>query len=203
MKARLSKPEPGALVALACVMISFLAAACTAPPPDQVFGPIRFDQSVPYRLNVSTIEIVTAYRPPLTQPHVDHEAPVPPLDALRGWAGARFTASGVRDRLRVTIVDARITESVLDVNKDITGTFTTERASRMEARAEVLLEVIDTTGATRASTEAEVTRSRTLAEGSTLRDRDKFLYTLTRDLAFDLDKAIAPGIAEYLAGYLR
>ena len=102
-----------------------------------------------------------------------------------------------------TIEDARITGTALDVNETFSAMFTTEQAARYDAHAVMEVEILDERGMPRAFARGEATRSRTMPEGLTLRDRDQLLFELTEALIADLNAALEPNIEQYLGAYLR
>ncbi|HJM60740.1 MAG TPA: hypothetical protein QF813_04540, partial [Alphaproteobacteria bacterium] len=119
------------------IVAAALLLACALPPPEANFPEIAFRDSPAFRIDVAVIELVESYQPPLRSPHVEHESPVPPLVLLRNWVRDRLVADGATGSLKATVVDARITETLLSVNEDLTASFTTEQAVRFDGRVEM------------------------------------------------------------------
>ncbi len=195
--------------AIALAALAVLAAAlsgCNAPPPSAAYAEITFSHLEPYRFEVAAVEVVVPFVAPLKPPHVEHLSPTPPADLMRRWVADRIvavSAVGADGAVRVTISDARIVMTVLKVNEDLKDRFTTEQVARYDARAEMLIEVLDGRNLVRAHAGAVATRSRTVPEGLNMRQRDQVLYELTEALIADLDRALGPNIERYLVGYLR
>lgn len=189
-------------VSFRMIALGLALAACAPPPPEPVYPQITFRNLPPFALAVSSVELVDAYQPPLRAPHVEHESPVPPAVPLRRWVSERLVAAGGAGTARATISDARITETALPINQDFEATFRTEQAARFDGRVEMAIEVLDERGVTRAGVEAKVTRSRTLPEDATLRERDEILFQITEDLANELNRVLEENIPRHLAAYL-
>ncbi len=192
--------------AIALAALAVLAAAlsgCNAPPPSAIYAEITFSHLEPYRFEVAAVEVVVPFVAPLKPPHVEHLSPTPPADLMRRWVADRVMAVGAVGAVRVTISDARIVMTVLKVNEDLKDRFTTEQVARYDARAEMLIEVLDGRNLVRAHAGAVATRSRTVPEGLNMRQRDQVLFELTEALIADLDRALGPNIERYLVGYLR
>jgi hypothetical protein len=182
--------------------LGLAVAACVPPPPEPVYPQITFRTLAPFRLAVASVELVEAYRPPLRAPHVEHESPVPPAVPLRRWVSERLVAAGGAGTVRATIRDARITETALPVNQDFEATLRTEQVARFDGRVELVVEVLDERGMQLAAVHAEATRSRTLPEDATLREREEILFQIAEDLANDLNRVLEENIPRYLGAYL-
>lgn len=193
-------------LAIALAALAVLAAAlsgCNAPPPSAAYAEITFSHLEPYRFEVAAVEVVVPFVAPLKPPHVEHLSPTPPADLMRRWVADRLQPVGTDGAVRVTISDAHIVMTVLKVNEDLKDRFTTEQVARYDARAEMLIEVLDGRNMVQAHAGAVATRSRTVPEGLNMRQRDQVLYELTEALIADLDRALGPNIERYLVGYLR
>ena len=184
-------------------VLATLLSACVPPPAAPNFPEIAFRDREPFRLDVAEVTLVESYQAPLRAPHVEHESPMPPAVPLRNWVRDRLRAEGGAGSLRATIVDARIVETLLEINQDVGAALTTEQAVRFDGRVEMRLEVLDAGGRVRASVNAEASRARTIPENATLRERDEVLFQIAEDLATDLDAVLAPNIRQHLAPYLR
>jgi len=180
-----------------------LMLACAPPPPEANFPEIAFRDSPPFRVDVAEIALIEHYQPPLRAPHVEHESPMPPVVPLRNWVRDRLVAEGSGGSLKATVVDARITETLLSVNEDLAANLTTEQAVRFDGRVEMRLEVLDRAGGVRASVNGEATRSRTMPEDATLREREEVLFQIAEDLANDLNAVLGANIRQHFAPYLH
>ena len=185
-----------------CVLAAVTLAACAPLPPELRFPEISFADRAPFRFDAAAVEVVEAYRPPLESPHVEHEAPVAPGTALRRWVDQRVAAAGSRGRVRVTIEDASIVETPLATNRDLEASLTTERAARFEGSVALRIALIDEGGSELAMLRAKSARTRSLPEDATLRERDQLLFTLTQDLANDIDSIMSERIPAHFAEHL-
>lgn len=194
---------PRLAVTLAALAAVAALAGCNAAPPTAAYAEITFSHLEPYRFEVAAVEVAEPFVAPLKAPNVEHLSPTPPADLMRRWVADRVMAVGAEGAVRVTISDAHIVMTVLKVNEDLKDRFTTEQVARYDARAEMLIEVLDGRNLVRAHAGAVATRSRTVPEGLNMRQRDQVLYELTEALIADLDRALGPNIERYLVGYLR
>ncbi len=200
---------PFVATAFALAVLAAALSGCNAPPPSSAYAEITFSHLEPYRFEVAAVEVVVPFVAPLKPPHVEHLSPTPPADLMRRWVADRVVAvgavgaEGADGVVRVTISDASIVVTALKVNEDLKDRFTTEQVARYDARAEMLIEVLDGRNLVRAHAGAVATRSRTVSEGLNMRQRDQVLYEITEALIADLDRALGPNIERYLGGYLR
>lgn len=190
--------SPVRLIALCC-----LVAACATPAPRTAdLTEITFRSQPPFRLAANLLDVVDAYRPPLRLPNVEHQAPVMPSAVLRRWAEERLVPVGGGGRIRATILDARIIETVLPVNQTFWDSFRTEQAARFDGRVEMSIDLLDSAGAIRASARGNAVRVRGLPEDATLGERERLLFELTESLARDLDKVLQYNIRQYFAAHM-
>jgi hypothetical protein len=183
--------------------VAALLLACAPPPPAANFPEIAFRDSPPFRVDVAEVALIESYLPPLRAPHVEHESPMPPVVPMRNWVRDRLIADGADGSLKATVVDAHITETLLSVNEDLAANLTTEQGVRFDGRVEMRLEILDRAGSVRASVNGEATRSRTMPEDATLREREEVLFQMAEDLANDLNTELEANIRQHFAPYLR
>ncbi len=193
------RPPIIAYLAAICV----LAVACAPAPLPLNYPDITYRTVPPLRIDAADVEVVEAYVPPLRAPHVEQDAPIAPSVLLRRWAEQRLEAVGARGYVRATIRDARIVETRLDTNQTVRDSFTNEQAARFDGRVAMSIELVDATGAQRASVQGEAKRTRTLPENATLRERQEILFQMSEDLANDLDEVLEANLRQHFAPYLR
>lgn len=193
------RPPSIAIFAALCLLIS----ACTPAPQPLNYPEINYRAAPPFHIDAAVVEVVESYVPPLKAPHVEQDAPIAPSTLLRRWAEQRLEATGQSGRVRATIRDARIVETLLATNQTVENSFTNEQASRFEGRVAMSIDLVDSSGASLATVEGEAQRTRTLPENSTLREREEILFQMSEDLANDLDKVLDANIRQYFAAYLR
>ena len=185
---------------LACAA---LALAGCSPPPPPAYPQIDFGGRAPIRVAAAALEVVDLYRPPLAAPYVEHVSPAIPSLVFKRWAERRLVPAGGDAALRVTIEDARIVETRLEVNESLTGMLINEHASLFEGRGEVTVALVDAAGNALATARGVTVRDITVAENATLREREDTLYALVGRMAADLDAVLEENIRRYFAGWLR
>ena len=185
------------------VMFCLIAVSCAPAPLPLQYPDITFRTKPPFQIDAAAVEVVDAYVPPLRAPHIEHDSPLAPSILLRRWAEQRLEAVGVRGRVRATVRDARIVETLLATNQTVEDSFTNEQAARFDGRVAMSIELLDATGAPQATVEGEAKRTRTLPENATLREREEILFQMSEDLANDLDKVLEANLRQYFAPHLR
>lgn len=185
---------------LACPL---LAVGCATPPPERPRLDLRFVTRVPLTLAVGGVRVESGYVPPMAAPNVDHEFPVPPIRALRAWAGDRLRAIGGTDRAVLVIEDAGARRRALPTDRGVTGLFKQEQSDRWEARVAARLEIRDARGGVLAQAGATVTRAVTTPEDITLNERDLVWYDLTGAMMADFDDVMERNIRRHMAPWLR
>lgn len=183
---------------------AILLAACTQAPPPTRFPQLTYAHLGAIRLDVSAVEIVDAYRPPLREPNVEHRMPVAPAAAARRWAEDRLAATGQSQRRAVfTIENGAVTETALARQGGVRGALTVDQSERYDATLAVRLEIFDVNGRRLAIAEAEARRSRSVPEDITLAAREKVWFAMTESLLDDLNGELDSSIRQYLGTYLR
>ena len=183
------------------LLVVFLA-ACDTPVVTQTLPELTYGHLSQFTLDVADIAVAAKYLPPMQAPNVDHLFPTPPGKALRRWAADRLKAGGRRGSARFVIIDARVTETALKVDKSFTGAFTKQQTRRYDATVEVSLEVLDDRGFRKGFANARVMRSRTLREDASINDRERMWFDLTEALMRDFNAELEKNIRQYLSGYL-
>ena len=186
------------------IVAALLLAACADAPPPTKFPQLTYAHLGAFALDVSNVEIVDAYKPPLVSPNVEHLMPVAPAAAARRWARDRLKTTGSSGRRAVFTVDnGAVTESSLKRQSGIRGALTVDQSERYDATLAVRLEIFDAGGGRLAIAEANAQRSRSVPENITLDARDKIWFSITETLTNDLNAEMEQAIARFLGGYLR
>jgi len=175
---------------------------CAGTPAQPNFPDLSYRHLAPINLAVGGISVESRYIPPLKAPNVEHNAPVPPYNALRQWGLDRLRATGGTDRARLVILDASIVENRLDVTGGIKGMFTRDQAARYDGKLAAMIEVVDASGRQRAFATARAERSQTVPEGATLAQREKVWFTLTEDMMRQMNEQLEQNIVRYLRAYM-
>lgn len=188
---------------LAVVPLVGLLVACGSPPPSSSFPDLRFTHKPSFLVAAGGPEITVSYPAPLRSPNIEHGMTVSPERAMRNWVQDRLKTTGVgAETVRVDIRDASVVETRLETRGGVRGFFTNEQESRYDARADLVIRVVDGVGRVRAETTGAAWRSRTIAQSATLAERDQALFELVEQLMLDLDSQLETGVRQYLADHL-
>jgi len=183
---------------------ALLLAACTNAPPPTKFPQLTYAHFGAFVFDVSTVEIVDAYRPPLAAPNVEHRMPVAPAAAAHRWAHDRLRATGSTGRRAVfTIENGAVTETPLKREGGLRGTFTVDQSERYDAVLAVRLEIFDANGRRVGIAKADARRSRSVPENITLDAREKVWFSITETLANDMNAEMERAINQYLGRFLK
>jgi hypothetical protein len=179
-------------------------AGCSSPPPRTRFPDLTYGHLGQFRLNVSRIDVESEYKSPMAAPNIEHLLPVPPEQTLRRWASDRLVATGTPQRFaRFVIQDAKVTDTLLPRTPGVRGAFTSDQTNRYDGSLAVRLEVRADRGNLReGEASAWATRSRTVAEGITLNEREKAWFDLVEsmmnDINAELDRQIRANLGQFL-----
>jgi hypothetical protein len=185
------------------ILAVFAVTACETPLQRRTFPDMTFTHLPPIALDVATIEVVRLFEPNLKSPHVEHEMPVAPLKAVERWVEDRLRAAGTGGHAKVTIRDASVVEARLKSAGGIKSAFTAEQAERYDAKISVEIEAVGDRGLRAANAIATSTRSRTISEDATLRERESLWFELTEKLMQDFDRTFEAQIREHLTAFLK
>ena len=192
---------------LACVHLgALLLAACATPPPQNArFAELTYGHLGKLRLEVSTIDVRSAYQPTLSPPSVEHLFPIAPEQVMRRWAADRLAATGAPGRRAVfTIRDARVIETKLARTQGIAGAFTRDQTERYDMTLEATLEIGgERPDLGRGTISAKSIRARTVSEGITVNERERIWYELLEAAMNDLNAELEAQIREKLALFLQ
>lgn len=178
-----------------------LLAACSLDDPSNRFAQLTYQHLPDINLDVGEIQIEQAYLTPGQPPNVDHRFPMQPKDAAVRWAQDRLVASGDRLTFRYIVREASAVETPLPVSGGITGMLRTDQSERYEAHIVVEMQVLDGRQI-QGSAKAEARRSVTVAEDSSLNEREEVWYRLTEDTMRDLDQQLEQTIREAFFPYI-
>ncbi|MBT7759834.1 MAG: hypothetical protein HN732_21065 [Rhodospirillaceae bacterium] len=188
---------------LTVICFSYLLTACESPLQEVSYPELRFSHLPPIQINVARIDIVEQFRSPLRAPHVEHELPLTPAQAMRNWATDRLRAVGTSGQAKFIIVDASVKAQQLRKKKGLKATFTLDQAARYNTRLEARLEIETAGGLGQGFATATATRQRTMPEAASINDRDDALYRFIESAAQDFDRVMAANIDRHLAPFKR
>ena len=185
----------------AATVLAGLLAACSMDDPSNRFAQLTYQHRPDINLDVGEIQIETAYVTPGQPPNVDHRFPVEPKDAAVRWAQDRLVARGDRLTFRYIVREASAVETSLPTSGGITGMLTTDQSERYELHMVVEMQVLDGRQI-QGSARAEARRSLTVAEDSSLTEREEAWYRLTEQTMRDLDQQLEQTIREAFFPYI-
>jgi hypothetical protein len=190
---------------LLILLFATLLAGCDTPPSRESFPKLTYGYLPPYRLAVQNVEIVNAYRSPMTAPNVEQDFPVSPAGTAAQWGRDRLIAEGGRDRAVYTVLRGDAVEVHLAQGDSggMLSDFTERQSERYDLNIAVQLQIIDPTGRVTASVDAKATRSRTVADDATLNERERVWFQLTEAAMKDLNASLEKSIPLYMQSYLR
>ena len=190
------------LATAALLAVAVITAGCDTPPPRYESTPPSFAALPQLVFDLDRIEVVE--RPAAPHPDdVDHLMPTSPATRIGISVNDRLRARGTVGALRVTVEEASARLTMLETDIEFEDIFTKEQAERLDVALRVTIEAIDHNGAVNGSAIAQASRSRTLAEGITLAERDKVYDEVVAALLHDYNASQEKAIRQYLALYLR
>lgn len=178
-----------------------LLAACSMDDPVNRYAQLTYQHRPDISLDVAEIQIEQAYVTPGQPPNVDHRFPVQPKDAAVRWAQDRLVARGDRLTFRYIVRQASAVETPLPVSGGISGMLTTDQSERYELHIVVEMQVLDGRQI-QGNAKAEARRSVTVAENSSLSEREEVWYQLTEQTMNDLDLQLEQTIREAFFPYI-
>ena len=188
--------------ALIVLALGMTLAACEATVPVKTFPELTYQHLGKIKLDVASIDVVQAYKPPMKAPNVEHRFPTSPMTALSRWGHDRLIAGGDKGYARFSILDAAVRETALAMKEGIKGAFTKDQSERYDAALEARLELFDGTGKSLGFVDAKTSRSVTVREDATVNDREKAWFDLTESLMKDINTELEKNISAYLGGHL-
>jgi|AGTN01.2.fsa_nt_gi hypothetical protein len=194
----LFRPSCAALAVAAALALS----ACESKPPVQRLPDITFADKRPIHLDVGQLEIVPEYVSSATRPNVEQTMPVSPENATVRWAQDRLKPMGRSGYARVVIKDASVVEVPLAVDRGLSGMFKDQQSARYDGTLDVAIQILDERHLPVADVVARATRTRTVAEGATLNERDRVLYEISESLIRDVDSQMEGLIRSYLSRWI-
>lgn len=188
---------------LTAAFVALLAlGGCAAAPPQQHLPDLSFSQFPPYRLNVGRVEVVSEFQSSNRPPHIEGMMPMSPEAAVKHWVQQRLAPMGTTGAVRIIIKDGSVVEVPLHIDKSLTGLFKKEQSEQYDAHLELVIQVLDERNLPQSEIVARSARSRSVAEGTTLNDRDKIWYGMVEDMMVDLNRQLDGLIPQYLGPHL-
>lgn len=177
-----------AALAFSVAVVPLLLFGCAEPAPPQVFPPLTYGYLTKLKLDVGNIEVDNAWSPaPLPNgEHVENQAPVQPVDALRRMVQDRLIPGGNGGSAVVTIDDASLVRV----------------ADRFEAAFAVHMDIHNADGTRSGYAEAKVARTRTISDYSQPAVRQA-LYDLVKATMDDMNVEFEYQVRHSLKDWLQ
>ena len=187
------------LVPLVIILFGLASCADKPAPPTIAAG---FTDRPPLTFAVSSIDLIDTYVPPGRAPNIDHAFPTRPSQVVARWVADRLRLSAGDAKLRVTIVNGAVVETVVRKSTGLSGLVKDQQSRRYDATLTVRLEMIEA-GNVRVWIEATAERSRTVADRLTLVERDRVFDQFAWALGRDLDRVLESQIRAHFGAYLN
>lgn len=179
-----------------------LIAACTMPMEQRPMPRLTYTQYPVTNINVGSIQIVEKYAMPMQNPNIEHLMPQPLPQAVADWARKRFKATGSAGTMVITINQASVVRQDLPKTDGVKGWFTVDQSERYDARVSVEFRV-DGTGHESGSGVVNLTRGQTIAENTSIEERDRIWTHMEEVLLTDLDASTQKTLQEKIGFALR
>jgi len=177
-------------------------AACETPPPPDEFAEITFLNRDRIKLDVAEIVVDNLYGSPRKDGFVEHEFPINPGATAARWAKDRLEAVGTDGRLTVSIIEASVQETALEMKSGLEGLMTTEQSERYDGLIVLTLEAENVSRRISATARGEVRRSQTVPEDITLAGRERVWYEMTEQMMADLDRVMTKNVNTHLVDFI-
>jgi hypothetical protein len=196
----LRRPACHALVVVLGVLV---AGGCETPPTNGDTPEVTYRHLPKLTFNVARIEIEQTYRPPLRPPNVEHLFPESPGELAQRWAEDRLVADGTSGTLRYRVRQASVIETQLETKEDLGGVFTVEQSERYDARLVVLVVLLDAYGVERAHASVQADRWITVAEDTTVVERERIWFQMAEKLVNDMGVELEARMRDNMDRYIR
>ena len=188
---------------LLSLTLFFISSGCVNTPPREIFPDLRYSHFKPISLAVNSVEIKVSYVSPKQIPNVEHKFPIVPTKAASNWLEDRIRASGGTDSLLATVTRGSVVEVELPRTPGLKGAFLVDQSERYDGELEIVLEIIDSNGIRRAMVSSRAVRSKTVAEDSTLSEREEIWFRITEAMMNDLNAALERQISKHFVIWRR
>ena len=126
----------------AALISAVLLCGCETPVPTESFPELTFEHLPALKLDVATIEKVTAPGADSSTPEAAAQFPVLPSTVLSRWADDRLKTVGRGGHARFTIIKSIVRDTALPVESGITGLFNKQLSDRYSVEVQAKLEVV-------------------------------------------------------------
>lgn len=189
-------------VAIWLLIAGFGLTACELAVPQDQYPPLTYKDLPPIKLDVASIEIETAYQSKSEPPNVELLFPVRPDQAAANWGRDRLVAAGQSRRLRYIVREASATEEALETQTGVSGAFTTDQAERYKANLGLEIEILSDQGQIVGTVAVRSSRTITMPEDASIREREQVWYSLTKKLMADANGQLEATMNKALSNFI-
>lgn len=186
------------LMLVATAVIS--ACTMTGNPEQRPLPSLTGQFSQPFMINASNVIIDNRYDPLSNPKDVSTTFPTPPDLALKRYAETRIKPAGGEGVLRFIIEDASVLKETRPSPSEVARWFNMDDKDRYIAEIKLVLlrEGVAATVPGAIQSNMRVERTLTIAESTSLAERDNLLQGFVSDLLRDIDKAVVEALRNTL-----
>lgn len=194
------------LSGLAVLALLAAGTGCTTTTPPAATPaavPADFGYLGSISLNVATVDVVFQNQPARGAPYVDAQMPLSPAEGLRRWAADRFKPTGRSGSMHIMVSEASMKETALPRTPGISGYFTRDQAFRYDGRLAIEVVFRQSEPQLTGTASAASSRSLSVAEDVTPRERNQVWGRLVTQMIEDIDARIEDALRTDLAPFAR
>ena len=181
----------------------FLLGLVSCSTPDATIPKMTFSHLGQINLNVKTISMLSQENRNSAYPRVDHKFPISPHQAVEKWAKDRLTAGGIQRTARITILEAKATETRIQNTRTLTDVFKLNASEKYYVSVSVKIEIIDTTGLPLATAISNADWTQTVREDISPTSRRRKWFTMTEKTMEQFNKKMEESIFTYLSEFIK
>lgn len=181
-----------ALVTLLALVVS----SCSNPPP-AIPRDMNFKRYQPIMMNVGRISFLEDYQSPRHPPYVEHLLPITPAEAMKKWVDDRLRVAGTNKFMQVIVKDASVISTPIPDSGLSLG-----KSRRYDAKLSVEMRIYGEGAMSEASIQTTATRSITIPESASLRDRENAFRRMIFELMETMNAALEQYMFQYFGDYI-
>lgn len=185
------------------LVVALFVAGCVSQVQRPAYPQISFAHLPQISMNVARVELEDRYVSPAIEPNVEHRFPVSPAKTALKWGRDRLKPVGAGGVARVIVERASVVEEPLEPTPGIRGVFTKDQSERYTGTVVVSVEIIDESGAKRATVRSTAKRSQTVPENVSLNEREDIWFRMTEALMATLNKNLEQQIRTHMKEWVR
>lgn len=185
------------------LVVALFVAGCVSQVQRPAYPQISFAHLPQISMNVARVELEDRYVSPAIEPNVEHRFPVSPAKTALNWGRDRLKPVGAGGVARVIVERASVVEEPLEPTPGIRGVFTKDQSERYTGTVVVSVEIIDESGAKRATVRSTAKRSQTVPENVSLNEREDIWFRMTEALMATLNKNLEQQIRTHMKEWVR